>query len=207
MPTRGGTLPRNVRVVRARLDSGSAVVGTRGTTASLGSVARLAEVPLEFGYLRFWVSFTIGVCALLLEVQDLVRGMFCKRNQWFENFSVLSLGEAGEWMFRDLRIFCTVHSKRCFCDEQARVCGSRHGSLVHSFPCYLHSGQVRFGVGIPCVGVRHVVHASLVSWKIGQPRPWRCGHVRDTRLEGSGFRCSQFCFPLIGCLVGGQRPP
>ena len=29
-----------------------------------------------------------------------MRGMFCKRHRWFEKLSVLSLGEAGEWMFR-----------------------------------------------------------------------------------------------------------
>ena len=46
MPARGGTLPRNVRVIWSRLDSGSVAVGTRGTTASLGPIARLAEVPL-----------------------------------------------------------------------------------------------------------------------------------------------------------------
>ena len=33
-----------------RLDSGTVAVGTRGTTASLGPIARLAEVPLECGY-------------------------------------------------------------------------------------------------------------------------------------------------------------
>ena len=30
-------------------------------------------------------------------------GMFCKRHRWFEKFSVLSLGGAGEWMFRDFK--------------------------------------------------------------------------------------------------------
>ena len=68
MPARGGTLPRNVRMVWSRMDSGSVAVGTRGTTASLGSIARLAEVPLEFWILEIWVSFSIAVCALLLDV-------------------------------------------------------------------------------------------------------------------------------------------
>ena len=52
MPARGSTLPRNWRVVWSRLDSGTVAVATRGTTAGLGTIARLAEVPLEFGYLR-----------------------------------------------------------------------------------------------------------------------------------------------------------
>ena len=68
MPARGGTLPRYVRMVWSRLDSGSVAVGTRGTTASLGSIARLAEVPLVW-ILEKWVSFTIAVCALLLDVR------------------------------------------------------------------------------------------------------------------------------------------
>ena len=50
-----------------------------------------------------WVSFTIAVCALLLDVRELVRGMFCKRHRWFVKLSVLSLGEAGEWMFRHFK--------------------------------------------------------------------------------------------------------
>ena len=68
VPTRGGTLPRNVRVVWARLDSGTVAVGTRGTTAGLGPIARLAE-----------------------------------RHRCFGKLSVLSLGEAGEWLFRDFK--------------------------------------------------------------------------------------------------------
>ena len=35
---------------------------------------------------------------------------------------------------------------------------------VFFFPCYLHNGQVRISVGIPCVGVLHMLHASLFSW-------------------------------------------
>ena len=50
-----------------------------------------------------WVSFTIAVCALLLDVRELVRGMFCKRHRWFEKLSDLSLVEAGEWMFCDFK--------------------------------------------------------------------------------------------------------
>ena len=52
--------------------------------------------------LEIWVSVTVAVCALLLSL-GLVRGMFCKRHRWFEKLSVLSLGEAGEWMFRDFK--------------------------------------------------------------------------------------------------------
>ena len=48
-------------------------------------------------------SFTMAECALLLESLDLVHGMFCKRHLWFEKLSVLSLGEASDWMFRDFK--------------------------------------------------------------------------------------------------------
>ena len=77
MPARGGTLPRNLRVVWSRLGSGTVADGTRGTTAGLGSIARLAEV---------------------LESLDLAHGMFCKLHRCFEEIFVLPLGEAGEWI-------------------------------------------------------------------------------------------------------------
>ena len=47
------------------------------------------------------------------------------------------------------------------CNDHARVCGSRQRCFVLSFPCYLHNGQVRIGVGIPFVGVFHMLQASL----------------------------------------------
>ena len=53
--------------------------------------------------LEMWVSFTIAVYALLLDVPELVHSMFCKRHRMFEKLSVLSLVEAGEWMFRDCK--------------------------------------------------------------------------------------------------------
>ena len=103
MPAHGGTLPRNLRVVWSWLDSGSVAVGTRGTTAGLGSIARLTEVPLEFGYLRNGYLSQWPSAHLLLESLDLVHGTCCKLYCWFEKLSVLSLVEAGEWMFRDFK--------------------------------------------------------------------------------------------------------
>ena len=112
VPARGGTLPRNVRVVWA----GQSLCrrwytwcdgqpGTNRKTCRGSSGLRILEM---------WVSFTIAVCALLLDVRELVRGMLCKRHRWFEKLSVLSLVEAGEWMFVTSRIFCAIRSKRRF---------------------------------------------------------------------------------------------
>ena len=76
-------------------------VGTRGTSAGLGSVARLAEVGVWV--LEKCASFTMAKCALLLESLALVHAVFFKRHQCLGKLSVLSLGEAGEWMFRDFK--------------------------------------------------------------------------------------------------------
>ena len=45
----------------------------------------------------------MAVCALLLESLDLVDDMFCKLHRCFEEIFVLSLGEAGEWLFRHFK--------------------------------------------------------------------------------------------------------
>ena len=149
MPARGDTLPRNVRVVWARLDSGSVAVGTRGTTASQGPIARFAE--------RHWC---------------------------FGKLSVLSLGEAGEWMFRDFknRLYGTFEA--LFLIWHAYLMSAM---IIPEF-CALATDVLRFHLLVtftmakcalvlvfPGIGVRHVVRASLDSWRIGQPRPWRCG--------------------------------
>ena len=42
-------------------------------------------------------------CALLLDVWDLVHGMFCKRHVRFVNILVLFQCEVGEWVFRGFK--------------------------------------------------------------------------------------------------------
>ena len=121
--------------------------------------------------LEIWVSFTIAVCALLLDVRELVRGMFCKCHRWFEKLSVLSLGEAGHWMFRDFKNPLYRSFGASFLSVQPYLMSAmitpEFVVLINDvfscffFPCYLHDGQVRISVGIPCVGVLHTLHASL----------------------------------------------
>ena len=52
-----------------------------------------------------------------------------------------------------------------------------------------------------------MVQALLVSWGTVQPRPWRCGRVRVTRLQGSGLRNTQVPFHLLAVwlVVSGYR--
>ena len=83
MPARGGTLPRNVRVVWSRVDKpGTNRKTYRGT----------------FGIwiLEQWVSVTVAKRALLLESLDLVHGMFCKLHRCFEEHFRSLLG----WSWR-----------------------------------------------------------------------------------------------------------
>ena len=44
-----------------------------------------------------------GQVRIVAGILDLVHDMFCKLHRCFEEIFVLSLGEAGEWMFRDFK--------------------------------------------------------------------------------------------------------
>ena len=140
------------------------------------------------------VSVTVAKCALLLESLDFHR---CS-----EEFIVLSLGEAGEWMFRDFKNLLYGSFEASFLSVQAYLMSAMITSkfvvlvndvlLVLVFVTFTMA-KCALVFGIPCVGVLHMLH-SLVSWGIGQLRPWRCGHVRVTRFQGSGLRCTQVAF-------------
>ena len=75
--------------------------------------------------------------------------------------------------------------------------------LLVPFPCYLHNGHVRIGVGVPGFGTRQLLQVLLVSGRNGQ--------IPSLVMPASGchassrirFTLHSICFPLIGCLVPG----
>ena len=82
-----------------------------------------------------------------------------------EKVSVLSLGEAGEWMFRDFKNLLYGSFEASFLSVQAYLMSAMITSefvvLVNNvfarpFPCHLHNGQVRISVGVPGFGVASV---------------------------------------------------
>ena len=140
----GGTLPRNVRVVWSRLDSGSVAVGTRGTTASLGPIAGLAEVPLDIGFLRnvYPSQWTSAHCCWHPSI-------WCTTcfasftGAWRKSFAFL--GEAGEWVFRDFKSLLYGSFEASFLAVQAYLTSAMitpvflvpdNDVLRVPFPCY-----------------------------------------------------------------------
>ena len=153
MLTRGGTFPCIVRVVWTGLDSGSVAVGTRGTTVGLGSIARLAEVPLEWGYLRYVhpsqcpsanCCWNLGIWCTVTVLWKLSRSL--PGRSWRVGCPAAS------------RISNAVHSIRCLSpgrlvsvvfDDRARICGSRHRFFLRvPFLVLFERDELTFYVGV-----------------------------------------------------------
>ena len=148
MPARRGTFPRNVRVVWTWLDSGALAVGTRGTTAGMGSIGTLAEVPLECGYLRNVHPSQCPSAHCCLNLGIWCTACFASVTCFWENSRSLPgrRGRVGRvdvpWLQESVvRYIQDVASHwaglSVVCDDRASVCGSRHRYFARSFPCPL----------------------------------------------------------------------
>ena len=188
MSTRGGTLRRSVRVVWSRLDSGTVAVGTRGTLASLGSIARLAE------------CVTMAVCALFEGARDLGSACFASVTGVLGKCPFSPLVKLASGCSVTSRICCTVRSKRRFLIVQAYLMSAMTtpdfvalatDALCVPFLVTFTMVKGRIGVGIPGIGCGASITCFLGKWST---RPWRCGHVRVTRLQGSDLRCIHVAF-------------
>ena len=94
-------------------------------------------------------------------------------------------------------VVCQCAGGSDVCNDHARVYGSHQRCFFlffFFFPCYLHNGQVRISVGIPCVGVLHMLHASLFFLAV-----WACACHASSRIR---FTVYPSCFSLIW-LFGG----
>ena len=102
----------------------------------------------------------------------------------FWKLSVLSLGEAGEWMFRDFKYRLYGKFEASFLIVQAYLMSAMISpefvvlaTDVLRVPTLVTFTMAKCALVLvfPGIGVRHVVQASLVSWGTVQTRPWRCG--------------------------------
>ena len=197
MSTRGGTLRRSVRVVWSRLDSGTVAVGTRGTLASLGSIATLAE------------CVTMAVCALFEGARDLGLGMFCKRHRCFGKMSVLSFGEAGEWMFRDFKNLLYGSFEASFLIVQAYLmCAmitpdfvALATDVLSLLPSQWSSAHWCWYSWYWMWCKHHLFFGEMVNPSLAM---WACACHASSMIRFTVHSC---CFPLIGCLVCGERLP
>ena len=148
--------------------------------------------------LEKWVSVTVAVCALLLESLGLVRGMFCKRHRWFEKLSVLSLGEAGEWMFRDFKKLLYGSFEASFLSMQAYLMSAMFTTefvafvndvLCFPFPVTFTMAMCAlvlvFMVLVRGMWCKH--HLSLGKWSTPSLTMWASGCHASSRIKFTVF--------------------
>ena len=132
--------------------------------------------------------------------------MLCKRHWWFEKLSFLSLGEAGDWMFRDFKNPLYGSFEALFLSVQAYLMSAM---ITPEFVVLINDVFFLFFFLLPSQwpSAHYCWYslcwcASYVACFTFFLAVWACACHACSRIR---FTVYPSCFSLIDCFVGGQR--
>ena len=138
--------------------------------------------------------------------------MFCKRHRWCEKLSVLSLGEAGDWMFRDFKNLLYGSFEASFLIVQAYLMSAMimPEFLVLVNDVLLVPFLVTFTMAKCALVLVFLVLVRgtcckhyLFLWEMVNPVLGDVGVWVSRVFKDQAYGASR-CFPLFGCLVSGH---